>query len=101
MQHAILFVCTLLAATSQLSILIGQKMQLTGLDDCNDMLGATCADTQTSLRGPAIYSLCYAVNIVRIVDGNENKLRACNSLCKKNVLVKITFLRCISSVLAT
>ena len=36
--------CSLLAATSQFSILIGQNKQLTGCHNGNEMRNATCAD---------------------------------------------------------
>ena len=36
-QCGALFLCSLRAATSQFSVLIGQKMQLTGRDNGNDM----------------------------------------------------------------
>ena len=44
--------CSLLAATSQFSILIGQNIQLTGCHNGNDMRNATCADTQSSIEWP-------------------------------------------------
>ena len=44
--------CSLLAATSQFSILIGQNMQLTGCHNGNEMRNATCADTQISIERP-------------------------------------------------
>ena len=37
--------CSLLAATSQFSILIDQNMQFTGCHNGNKMRNATCADT--------------------------------------------------------
>ena len=42
--------CILLAATSQFSIFTVQKIQLTGLDNANNVLSATCADTQTLIE---------------------------------------------------
>ena len=44
--------CSLLAATSQFSILIGQNMQLTSCHNGNEMRNATCADTQISIEWP-------------------------------------------------
>ena len=44
--------CSLLPAKSLFSILIGQKMQMTGLDNANNMRNATCANTQTSIEWP-------------------------------------------------
>ena len=44
--------CSLLAATSQFSILIGQNLQLTGCRNGNEMRNATCADTQISIEWP-------------------------------------------------
>ena len=49
--------CSLLAATSQFSLLIGQNMQLTGCHNGNEMRNATCADTQIQLSGPTVHSL--------------------------------------------
>ena len=40
----------LLAANSQFRIFIGQKMQLTGWENADNMRNATCADTQTSME---------------------------------------------------
>ena len=42
--------CILLAATSQFSIFTVQKMQLTGLDNANNVRNATCAETQTLIE---------------------------------------------------
>ena len=50
MQHGTLSLCSLLAATSQVSILIGQKMQLTGWHNDNEMHNTMCMDTQTSIE---------------------------------------------------
>ena len=44
--------CSLLAATSQYSILIGQNMQLTGCHNGNEMRNAACADTEISIEWP-------------------------------------------------
>ena len=44
--------CSLLAATSQFSILIGQNMQLTGCHNGNEMRNATSADAQISIEWP-------------------------------------------------
>ena len=44
--------CSLLTATSQFNILIGQNMQLTGCHNGNEMRNATCADTQISVEWP-------------------------------------------------
>ena len=44
--------CSLLAANSQFSILIGQKMQLTGCHNGNEMRNATCVDTKISIEWP-------------------------------------------------
>ena len=43
-----LSLCSLLAATSQFSVLISQIMQLTDWLNANNMRNVTCADTQTS-----------------------------------------------------
>ena len=48
MQHVSLCLCSLLAATSQFSIPIGQKMQLTGWENANNVRNATCAASKTS-----------------------------------------------------
>ena len=47
-QHVSLCLCSLLAATSQFSIPIGQKMQLTGWENANNVRNATCAASKTS-----------------------------------------------------
>ena len=57
LEHSMVFyvyadLCSLLAATSQFSILIGQNMQLTGYHNGNEMCDATCADTQISIEWP-------------------------------------------------
>ena len=44
--------CSLLAATSQFSILIGHNMQLTCCHNGIEMRNATCADTQISIEWP-------------------------------------------------
>ena len=51
-QRVSLCLCSLLAATSPLNALIGQRMQLTGCDNVNNMCDAGCADTQTSIEWP-------------------------------------------------
>ena len=52
MFYAYADLCSLLAATSQFSILIGQNMQLTGCHNGNEMRNATCTDTQISIEWP-------------------------------------------------
>ena len=52
MQHVSLYLCSLVAATSQFSVFIGQKMQLTGYENANNMRNVTCAATQTSNAWP-------------------------------------------------
>ena len=42
-----LCLCSLLAAISQFRVSIGQKMQLTGYENANNMRNAKCAGTQT------------------------------------------------------
>ena len=44
--------CSLLAANCQFSILIGQKKQLTGCHNGNEMRNETCADTKISIEWP-------------------------------------------------
>ena len=44
------FLCSLPIATSQFSVLISQKIQVTGWNNGNDMRNETCANTQTSLE---------------------------------------------------
>ena len=44
--------CSLLAATSQFRVSIGQKMQLTGWENANNMRNAKCAGTQISMEWP-------------------------------------------------
>ena len=55
--------CSLLAANSQFSILIGQKMQLTGCHNGNEMRNATCVDTKISIEWPYC-SFLYCDNIL-------------------------------------
>ena len=50
--HVYADLCSLLAMTRQLSILIGQNMQLTGCHNDNEMHNATCADPQISIECP-------------------------------------------------
>ena len=42
--------CSLLAATSQFSVLIGQRNQLINWDNGNDMRNATCADIHNAFE---------------------------------------------------
>ena len=44
--------CSLLAATSQFSILIGQNMQLTGCHNGNELRNAICVDSKISIEWP-------------------------------------------------
>ena len=53
--------CSLLAATSQFSILIGQKMQLTGCHNDNEMRNAISVDTNISIEWPYCSSLYCAL----------------------------------------
>ena len=50
--------CSLLAATSQFSILIGQNMQLTGCHNGNEMRNTT---PKFQLSGPTVHSLYCAI----------------------------------------
>ena len=50
-------VCSLLAATSQFSILIGQNMQLTGCHNGNEMRNAHARTPKFPLSGPTVHSL--------------------------------------------
>ena len=59
-QHVPLCLCSFLAATSQFSVFIGQKMQLTGWENTNNMRNAKCADTQTSMEWPYCSFLYWA-----------------------------------------
>ena len=59
-----LCLCSLLAATSQFSVFIGQKMQLTGWENANNMRKAICADTQTSNEWPYCSFLYCAYNFL-------------------------------------
>ena len=52
MQHGALSLCSLLAANSQISVLIGQKMQLTGCDYGNDMRNAIGVARNVLLEWP-------------------------------------------------
>ena len=44
--------CSLLAATSQSRVSIGQKMHLTGWENANNMHNVKCAGTQSSMEWP-------------------------------------------------
>ena len=50
LQHEVLLLCSLLAAISQFGVLIGQKMQLTGWHNSNEMRNAICGDTHNSVE---------------------------------------------------
>ena len=65
--------CSLLTATSQYNILIGQDTQLTGCHNGNEMRNATCADTQISLSGPTVHSL--------YCDSNKVTLHSLHAKC--------------------
>ena len=80
--------CSLLAATSQFSILIGQNMQLTGCHNGNEMRNATCADTQISIEWPYC-SLLYCDNAPLRPILNLTKLHTFNEYYTK-VLVLST-----------
>ena len=70
--------CSLLAANSQFSILIGQKMQLTGCHNGNEMRNATCVDTKISIEWPYC-SFLYCGNVVFCVYADLCSLLAANS----------------------
>ena len=55
--------CSLLAATSKFSILIGQKMQLTGCHNGNEMRNAICVDSKISIEWPYC-SFLYCASVV-------------------------------------
>ena len=61
--------CSLLAATSQFSILIGQKMQLTGCRNDNEMRNAICVDTKISIEWPYCSFLYCDKGLVPLVAG--------------------------------
>ena len=67
--------CTLLAATSQFSFVIGQDMQLTGCHNGNEMRDATCADTKFQLNGPTVHSLYCASGKL-----NANEVKTMNKM---------------------
>ena len=57
MQHGALLLYSLLAATTQFIVLIGQKMQLTGCRNCNEMHRIRYAWThKLQLSDPAVHS---------------------------------------------
>ena len=60
-QHVPICLCSLLAANSQFSITIGQKMPLTGCDNANNVRNTTCAD---SMGGPNVQSLYCDIGFV-------------------------------------
>ena len=47
-----MFMESIVAATRQLRVFIGQKKQLTGRENVNNMRSVTCANTQTSSEWP-------------------------------------------------
>ena len=61
MQHVTLCLCSLLAATSQFSIPIGQKMQLTGWENANNVRNATCAASKTPKAPTRVALLCILI----------------------------------------
>ena len=50
MQHGASLLCSLLAATRQFSVVIGQKIRLSGSYNGNEMRSAICLDKQTSIE---------------------------------------------------
>ena len=70
MQHVSLCLCSLLAATSQFSIPIGQKMQLTGWENANNVRNATCAASKISKvpTQDALLFIFYAMVLVAATD---------------------------------
>ena len=67
-MHVILCLCSLLAANSQFSIPIGQKMQLTGWDNANNMRMRHARTHKLQISGPTVYSL-YCVPLPWLVAG--------------------------------
>ena len=63
--------CSLLAATSQFSILIGQKMQLTGCRNGNEVRNATCVNTQISIEWPYCSFLYCGRNAYNLAIGSS------------------------------
>ena len=68
MQHVSLCLCSLLSATNQFSIPIGQKMQLTGWENANNVRNATCAASKTSKvpTQDALLFISYSMQVVRL-----------------------------------
>ena len=66
--------CSLLAANCQFSILIGQKKQLTGCHNGNEMRNETCADTKISIEWPYCSFLYCAIILASQLHKNR---RAC------------------------
>ena len=71
-QHGALLLFSLQAATSHFSILIGQKMQLTGWHNGNEMCNVICMDTQTSIEWLyCLFSILWFNNFVLKQDFQE------------------------------
>ena len=92
-QRVALLLCSLQAATSQFSIAIGQKMQLTGWHNANDVLMRYAWTHKLQLCGPTVHSLyCHPVEKWKFLLRNFEcsiKLIACNQL----ILLIIYFCR--------
>ena len=97
MQCGVRCLCSLLAATSQFSILIGQKMQLTGCHNDNEMRNAICVDTKISIEWPYCsflycgysYAICAFNDIVTVLcfnSGNLVMIGLYQSITKKQVM---------------
>ena len=81
--------CTLLAATSHFSVIIGQKMQLTGLENANNMRNATCADTQTSKKWPYCSFLYCDTGLMTTWNGHEKIYAERRNLIWQATAIKI------------
>ena len=64
--------------TSQFSIVIGQKMQLTGCHDGNQMRNATCVDTKISIEWP--YCSFLYCELVPTIQGTCDLINICIKL---------------------
>ena len=73
--------CSLLAATSQFSILIGQNMQLTGCHNGNETRNVTCVDTQISIEWLYCSSLyCDVILAILRIQAYKNILLLLNKI---------------------
>ena len=84
--------CSLLAATSQFSILIGQDMQLTGCHNGNEMRNATCVDTQILIECPYCSFPVLCQNLARLSSLHDMKAVAEGECSTQPIVVAFHYL---------